>query len=765
MARDRKSRKKANEKKQNSSIELGNFGIPPEHYTEFKAAMLEAARVGVSEYPGMLKTLRDQLNSYDPLVIVASFAAYGLRSYVSDSGVEQQKGVQVLQHHAELMQAIMLSMPLDQWGDDPVIPSVMQTVFDTVPKLTEAFQFQHMLEGAKVTDETLLLVRSLQERISMHTHGVRNWGYYSDVVSLSKELFSALDPEFRAHFRFAASDLVELLSAIVAEFSRRQSEHFNTLKKVYNGKNPRQMARYYFKYVPGLQGTPEEFVAAMPGIDRKGMMAVIMSHYDLRLAELATFTAADLAGLTGIPEAEITLALRAIALKPGDLSEVKVEYFFLDNPTWERPVVDLGEFFFIPIPQMAFSHIHRIMDRLSADAKLKDVLSTTRSRFLENKLEETFRRLLPGADIRSSVKWTVGDQQFETDLIVIIDRTAVVAEAKSNRLTPEGLRGAPDRVRRHVTDMVLAPSLQSARLTQLIEDARNGDPAAMQVLKETKLDQGRIDRVIRLSVTLDDLSILTSAEADFKAVGWAPADHNLAPTILISDLGYIADILDNPLQVLHYLAERSYFQKAFNLLGDELDFLGLYLATGFNLAAMQHENNRFVLSGMSARLDRYYTSRDAGIKVPKPKMNLQPLFSRLVNYLAAKRPPGWTTIGLHLLSCADPSEQALVERKLEELRGMVRKNFRNPQHLSSLKIQPPEDRKAQVIFFLFPHVMRATMRQDMEQLAAEALESDKVEACVVFGRSVEQWDRPYEAVLLVQAAPTKDEARGSGIGE
>ncbi|GLS87572.1 hypothetical protein GCM10010873_25460 [Cypionkella aquatica] len=269
------------------------------------------------------------------------------------------------------------------------------------------------------------------------------------------------------------------------------------------------------------------------------------------------------------------------------------------------------------------------------------------------------------------------------------------------------------------------------------------------------IDADRIDRIIRLSVTLDDLSVLTSAEADFKAVGWVPADHDLAPTILISDLGYIIDILDSPLPILHYLAERSFFQKAFDLLGDELDFLGLYLATGFNLAAMQRENIKFVPSGMSAPLDSYYTSRDAGIKLRKPKMILRPTFSRLINHLADRRPVGWTTIGLHLLACADPSEQATIERKLEELRGIVRKNFRDPKHLNSLKIQPPEDRKARVVFYIFPDVLRAKMRQNMEHLAAEVLEDEVVQSCVVFSRSIDQWDRPYEAVLLAYADPAK----------
>ena len=50
-----------------------------------------------------------------------------------------------------------VATPLGQWGRDPVIPSAMQTIFDTVPKLTQAFQFQHMLEGDKVTGEERLM--------------------------------------------------------------------------------------------------------------------------------------------------------------------------------------------------------------------------------------------------------------------------------------------------------------------------------------------------------------------------------------------------------------------------------------------------------------------------------------------------------------------------------------------------------------------------------------------------------------------------------
>jgi hypothetical protein len=95
----------------------------------------------------------------------------------------------------------------------------------------------------------------------------------------------------------------------------------------------------------------------------------------------------------------------------------------------------------------------------------------------------------------------------------------IAAEAKANRLTPEGLRGAPARVKRHVQDMVLAPSVQSERLANLISKAQSGDAASIAVVTGLGINPEAVDRVIRLSVTLDDLSVLSAAKGEFKKVG------------------------------------------------------------------------------------------------------------------------------------------------------------------------------------------------------------------------------------------------------
>nr|WP_314256752.1 hypothetical protein [uncultured Devosia sp.] len=752
MPRSKNNRRKKPLRRKESKLELSSFAIAEERHDEFKTAVLAAARHSVDEFPATLKIVTNELRKSDPIGIVSTFAAYGLQSLVGREGVTKKSILKdIQQHHAELLLALMMTIPLDEWGRAPFTPAIMGTVFEAVPKVAETFLHQRILAAEGVTDRQQFTVLSLQERIRLHTQAVRNWGYYSDVIRISTDLYGALDNRLKPHFGFGAVDLIKVMAAVIEEFQRRHSEHFARLAKVIRSPNVRQMVRNYYKYFPELKGGPDDILAAMPpGVSRDGMMGMIMGHYDLRHSERASFTVAEVAKLSGEPENVVEAILKSLSRAPGYLAGANPDHLFLANPIWDAPGIDLGNLFVFPIPQMVFSHIHRVMARLADEAGIKTQLESRRADYLESQLEVTMQKALPGATIVPAAKWQVGPEQFETDLLVTLDRTVIIAEAKSNHLTPQGLRGAPDRVKRHVCEMVLYPSQQSARLAALITSAREGDTAAEAIVRQIGIDPSLVDQIIRISVTLDDFSVLSSAEAEFKEIGWVPADHQLAPTITIADLICIADILDHPLTYLHYLGERLDLQKSFSLLGDELDFLGLYLVTGFNITGLREDNSIFSPSGMSEPLDRYFMSRDAGIALPKPKPQLGPLFSSIINQLEQRKSPGWTTIGLHLLSSADPSEQKIIERNLIKLRSMVRKAFREPSHISSLQVQPPLQRKALIIFYAFPEALRLESRKTMEGLATEAAEDERVNHIVVFARCTDRWDLPYEAVLLVR---------------
>ena len=109
-------------------------------------------------------------------------------------------------------------------------------------------------------------------------------------------------------------------------------------------------------------------------------------------------------------------------------------------------------------------------------------LEERRADYLEERIGDLLVAALPTAAVRNGIKWRVGDVGYETDHVALIDKTAVIVEDKSAALTGPGLRGAPDRVRRHVHDLIADPSEQSARLEAMIRRAAAGDADAVESL-------------------------------------------------------------------------------------------------------------------------------------------------------------------------------------------------------------------------------------------------------------------------------------------
>ena len=737
--------------KRDDLYDVSVMGIAEDDHDKFKAGMLKSAKEAMEAFPPAVEDLLDLFKETYPPHLMAAFASHSFRQYVGPDGVEIRTAFNdVQQYHGEFLQALMLSVPAAEWGQLPVTPETVQKVFDIMLAISAAFLGEGIVSTPEDLGEEELTIRGLQQRIKFHTQGVRNWGYFEHVVQTVRDLLVPLDNQFAKFHQFSGQELVDVLLAVMNEFERRQSEHFRILKKVARGKNYRQVIRLYFRHVPDLEGSADEMIAAVPkGMPKEHAVAMVMSHFDLRLFDLAVFSPAQVAQVSGVNTDSVQLVLNAISLLPGGLASEKPEFFFLGNPVWDRPATRLGDnVYFIPMPQLAFSHVSRIIDRLAKEAGLKTSLEKRRADFLEEQLLDTLQRALPTAEIKSGVKWQIGDDQYETDVLVVQDRIVLIAEAKSHRLTPEGLRGAPKRVKRHIDDLVVSPSLQSARLEGLIEDAKQGDQTALGIIKELGIDPGKVDRVIRLSVTLDDLSVLSAAEQDFKKIGWLPADHMLAPTILITDLGCIAEILDNPLVFYHYMSERYYFQKSFEVLGDELDFLGLYLVSCFNLAGLQGAEMRFTPTGMSSSIDHYYESLHAGVRVPKPKVELGKYFREVVERLGERQPDGWTAVGMHLLSCADPKEQRQLDRDIAKLKSIVRKEYRDPEHICSIQIRPPEERKALVILHFFPKQLVGDMRGIAEQLVSDAMDDSDIEACALISQNIDNRASPFEAAAL-----------------
>jgi len=678
-------------------------------------------------------------------------AHYGLQVLVDHDGSTRHPS-KLEQHHVELLQAMTLTVPAEDWSSQPSNPAVVQSIFGRLPALADAFVAGRIMGAGVTGDPAQSAVSELQVRLRLHTQGVRNWGNFGDVTSMMSELCAPLNGPFLERHGFAASDIVLLASMMVRDLERRTSERMAWLGEVRSANTPIEVLRRYYRMFPQFSGTPEQELAVLPGKGRlSAARKMVRNHADARLRELCTWTGLEVAHLTGLPRDRVQAAMRAISLKPGALVGVEPERLFLANPVWLAPIIDLGDKFVVPMPQAITSHVHGILRNLAAKVELAHNLDRARARFLEAKAGSILMAALPGATFRANVAWRLGGERFETDLLALLDGVLVIVECKAHHLTPEGLRGAPDRVRRHVRNLVVEPAIQSQRLARAVEDARRGDPVALVAMRDIGIEAGCVERITRVSMTLDDLTILASAEGVLRDAGWVPAELELAPTMTVADFACVADMLDEPLPFLHYLSGRAALQRTESLLGNELDFLGLYLRHGLDVTSLPR-HDMFAPSGMSEPIDKYYDARDVGITVAKPCPAFDPYFASVLVALNLRRPPDWTLIGLSVLEALDYRQQRKVTRDLDRLR---RKLVRSLQHGDqvALTLDPDLPGRPFLVFLINRLSTTTEVIKAMQSAAAVTMASGAGVGCVVVARHLDRWDEPFQDVLQVRAAP------------
>ena len=266
-----------------------------------KQALVAAAKNSDADFRKQLRVVFELLRKWYPPHILATLAGWGLVTGVSEKGVAQQSLIQgVQQHHLELLQALVLMLPLGEWGKRPAVPEEMQKVIDTVAKLTDAFLHRRLLALTETIDEQQRTVLTLQERMRGHTQIVRNWGYFTDVVRISTELYAPFDADLTAYHGFSATQFIEVALSLVRKVEERISDRFGVLKKIFRASSIPQLVRRYYSLYPGIKGDPEEFIRNIPkGTEMGAVRARLLSHADLQLVTTFLASIEDIAQRTG----------------------------------------------------------------------------------------------------------------------------------------------------------------------------------------------------------------------------------------------------------------------------------------------------------------------------------------------------------------------------------------------------------------------------------------------------------------------------------
>jgi hypothetical protein len=699
-------------------------------------------------FPGLLEQALRLCRQTDPLGLLAAAAHYGLTGSVGADGVARPAPNYIEQQFVELFQAIALTLPSEEWGATIVVPAEVQTLFDLLPELGRTFPMARWAAQASPDAPEANAVSALQERLRLYTQSVRNWGYYTEAVALSKTLYGPLDDVFMAKLGFGPSQLIEVVRLLVIEAEKRSTDHMTLMAKALQGGTAQQILERYFRLKPFMHGAAADALRHLPpNPTRENAMAAVMAHHDVGVTALRTFSVEDIVGLTHFEAGIVEAVFKGLSLTPGALAGRSLEHFFLSNPIWSAPgILNPDGSLFMAIPQLVFSHIHDLIRRLALSCGLEEAVETRRAVFLEEATEAQFKSALPTARLQTGIKWKVENAQFETDLTAVLGTTLVIVEAKSHRLTPEGLRGAPDRMKRHIRDLVLKPSEQSARLEELLRDAKAGDAKARAVLTPFNFDPSDIDRVIRLSLLLDNFDILATDELGLKAAGWVPEAHALAPAIQIADLPPIIEILDHPILFLHYLTERARLQNDVTVFGDALDLLGVYLDTGLVLDDQIEKGIQIQLLGMSDKIDVYFEGRAQGGRPRKPKPQLAPYVSAVLGALMEKQPEHWISIAIDFLQIGGLEKQTALGDQVYLLRNRARRKPTDRFFIDRLFFKP-ENRTRPALAFYAHSGVTAEVRDAALHALAQDLAADGYATQLVFSVPARDSSVPFDHVL------------------
>lgn len=154
--------------------------------------------------------------------------------------------------------------------------------------------------------------------------------------------------------------------------------------------------------------------------------------------------------------------------------------------------------------------------------------------------------------------------------------------------------------------------------------------------KPLTLDFGGVTRVLRIAVSLEDLSAVAPAVWQLGDVGLLPSEE-LAPwTVGIHELELICSMVERPAQLAHYILRRlrTYRQRVWAM--DEMDFWMRYLSHGLWWEDDAIEDRLMQFASHTDALDAWaYGERGLRPKAKRPRQKLDRRTRSLLDAIAA----------------------------------------------------------------------------------------------------------------------------------
>lgn len=546
------------------------------------------------------------INSFDKIFILGSVAGI-----VIDAAQKETDEKQVGEIALEYCQSLCTSSANLNVGKGPNA-SDTDIVYDMLVKIREYasmyYALEH-LEGKHTEGEYEVRKTMLLERLF-----VRGEGYLEHVEELFLEMFSPHDEFFKREIGFTPADIVQTFKQVESSFTLRVASpeghphpfFVQTLQRLSKQKDKQKALIDYARDNPGMcfeNGKPMLFpINWIPYYDK---LYKIRHHNEIQ-KKVVEALSMPFGGNETFAKYNPNFIINEsdIYTKPFIVDDNGGHYLFNMN-------IGARNYF-----QIAQHLIKTASPDYYNNSYLGNRLFISKDNFVERKVIDLFKKMLPDVTFHSNLKYRFLDEtlklkctassdgNYELDILGISDSATYVIEVKAGLMNEESRRGAVKSLKSNLSKIIGEAICQSYRAHQFI--TRSDLPVFIDVDKQAIVPTNK-DNVYRITICFSYIGDLTSSLLKLKELGTIDKNAEFAWTINIFDLMAISAVIGSEGEFIDFLSKRIPLYEDKRLAkADELDMLGFYFHDNFIVDSVHDNADSVTLNGYREDFDKYF---------------------------------------------------------------------------------------------------------------------------------------------------------------
>jgi hypothetical protein len=517
--------------------------------------------------------------------------------------------------------------------------------------------------------------------LSREAKQIRNPGLPDHHLLFTEKLFEPIQQEIKKLFGFSVADSVlirKLLSSMINEKCNRSiDEALSTAKECI-----KEITKYKKKKVIEENSIfVKEQLDELASLPYKeiawNMRSYFLNKLFYKFGDTFTFTAEELSDFTGVELASVESFLNTFSCGFPSLKESDKIYEPI-SILKSKPLLEHHGRYLIPsFPLLTWAVEDLLFDELFAGkAKLTKSISDVRHDFVLTEGFSYFRKILPTAKFfPANLNYYIDGVKWETDGLILYDKTLFVIEAKGHRITPRAKKGDKVRTQKHLKQIIEESYSQGVRVVEYIESTKKAEFKPLNSGR-VEISKSNFDDVVVVCLTFEPIGNLSMLIKGTNEIGYFKSNH--FPLIIsIYDLVMFADIFENPIVFMHYVRRRKKFLENKHIsIYEEMDLVSYFLSSGLYIDRLLQESqeqnvNWIHFSPDTDAINDYYMYK-FGHKskfTEKPKSYITKEFDEFLLQLDSSMLPHRVRMGLLVLEFNNDSIKQLMAylKKIKKL--------------------------------------------------------------------------------------------------